>query len=62
MSPSTGVTAVMPTGVLNSLVAAVKEDPAGLPAAVRQRVQRSQDAENVTMMGGWTSEQPPATH
>ena len=61
MSPKStlGVTAVMPTDVLNGLVEAIKEDPAGLPTAVQRRIQRSQDAENVTMMGGWTT---TATH
>lgn len=48
-------TAAMPRDVLSSLVAAVQEDPQGLPTDVHARVQRSQEADNVCMMGGWTA-------
>jgi hypothetical protein len=48
-------TAAMPRTVLSDLVAAVKDDPKGLPAVIQGRVQRSQEADNVCMMGGWTN-------
>ncbi|GAA1881742.1 hypothetical protein [Streptantibioticus ferralitis] len=48
-------TAAMPRDVLSTLVAAVQEDPQGLPTIVQARVQRSQEADNVCMMGGWTA-------
>lgn len=43
------------TDVLSSIVEAVQEDPKALPAAIRARVQRSQQDDNVCMMGGWTA-------
>ncbi|NUK43180.1 hypothetical protein HRW13_20425 [Streptomyces lunaelactis] len=48
-------TAAMPRTVLSDLVAAVKDDPKGLPTVIQGRVQRSQEADNVCMMGGWTN-------
>ncbi|MGW0705049.1 hypothetical protein ACWD4G_03575 [Streptomyces sp. NPDC002643] len=48
-------TAAMSRTVLTDLVIAVKDDPKGLPTVIQARVRRSQEADNVCMMGGWTN-------
>jgi hypothetical protein len=48
-------TAAMSRTVLSDLVTAVKDDPKGLPTVIQGQVHRSQEADNVCMMGGWTN-------
>ncbi|MEV3860679.1 hypothetical protein AB0J38_41020 [Streptomyces sp. NPDC050095] len=55
MSHSLIETAGVSPAMLTTLVAAVKEDPAPVVAAVQESVARSQQDVNNCMMGGWTS-------
>ncbi|MFG2143242.1 hypothetical protein ACGFRG_03450 [Streptomyces sp. NPDC048696] len=47
-------TAATPTGTLNELMDAVRQDPSSVATGIKARVEAAQNSGTVVMMGGWT--------